>query len=92
MGTTIELPDDLMKHAKAKAAANGESLKSLFIRAIAAEVGFRSRHVAATRRVKVPLFGNPKRRNLRISNTDVEQVLADEDAASARRFMEPRKR
>ena len=93
MRITVELPDDLMKQAKAKAAARGESLKSLFIRAIAAEVGFRTTgHVAAARRVKVPLFGNPKERNVSISNLDVEQFLADEDAASARTFMEPNKR
>ena len=92
MRTTVDLPDDLMKQAKAKAAASGESLKSLLIRAIALEVSPRRHEVPPTRRVKVPLFGNPKRRTVRISNSDIEQVLADEDAASARGFMDPRKR
>ena len=92
MRTTVELPPDLMKRAKAKAAASGESLKSLFTRAIATEIGSRSRHPATAGRVKVPLFGNPKARRVRITNADIEQALADEDAASARRFMKPRKR
>jgi sugar lactone lactonase YvrE len=91
MRTTVELPSDLMKRAKAKAAASGESLKTLFTRAIATEIGSH-RHPATTGRVKVPLFGNPKGRRVRITNAHIEQALADEDAASARRFMKPRKR
>ncbi len=54
MRTTVDLPDDLMRAAKARAATRGESLKDLFARAIATEVG-RPRH---GRRVSFPLIGS----------------------------------
>ena len=92
MRTTVELPADLMKRAKAEAAERGESLKTLFTKAIAAEVGI-GRHGARVRaRVKVPIFGNKNGPLVKITNIDIEQALADEDAASARRFSQKRKR
>src|SRR5262249_4822280 len=39
MRTTVELPPELMKKAKAQAAARGESLKTLLTRAVASELG-----------------------------------------------------
>src|SRR5580765_3417696 len=42
MRTTVELPPELMRAAKARSAELGESLKSLFARAVAAELGAES--------------------------------------------------
>lgn len=39
MRTTVDLPEPLLRAAKAKAATSGETLKVLFERAIAREVG-----------------------------------------------------
>src|SRR2546423_11622465 len=39
MRTTVDFPGDLVRRAKARAAARGESLKTLLTRAVASEVG-----------------------------------------------------
>lgn len=52
MRTTVDLPDELMRAAKARAATRGESLKDLVTRAVATEIG-RPRH---DRRVSFPLI------------------------------------
>lgn len=53
MRTTVDLPDELMRAAKARAATRGESLKTLFVRAVTSEIG-RPRHQG--RRVSFPLI------------------------------------
>ncbi len=64
MKTTLEIPDDLFREAKAKAALEGIKLKDLVARGLAREV--RGEPVAANKRVRVkfPLIrsapGTPK--------------------------------
>ena len=84
MRTTIEIPADLMRRAKARAAARGESLKKLFTRAIASEIGA-SHHETKTR-VRLPLFGDPNGPPVSVTNEDIARLLAQEDAESAARF------
>ncbi|MBI4473742.1 MAG: hypothetical protein HY646_13830 [Acidobacteria bacterium] len=92
MRTTVELPPELMRQAKACAAARGESLKALLARAIASELG-RSAHPAGDgRRVRLPLFGNPKGKPVEVSNEDIEGALAVDDLAYAHRALRPRKK
>jgi hypothetical protein len=79
MRTTIDIPADLFRKAKARAAARGESLKALLTRAVAAEVGRDSR-TAAQRRMTLPIFGNPKSRPVELQASDLARALADEDA------------
>ena len=59
MRTTVELPRELLRRAKACAAERGETLKTLLTRAVATELG---RTGAAEppepRRVELPLFGD----------------------------------
>ena len=83
MRTTVELPPDLLRAAKARSAESGESLKSLLTRAVAAEL---DTHVAGRGRkvrVALPLFGRPSGPRVRPSNADLEHALADADAAAA---------
>ena len=75
-----------MKHAKAEAAARGESLKALLTRAVATELG-KQRPRSKSGRVKLPLFGNPKGKRVNITNEDIARALADDDVAMARRAM-----
>lgn len=79
MRTTVELPPELMRAAKARSAESGESLKSLLTRAVTAELqvaGFRGRK----RRVQLPLFGGTGGPKVKLSNQDLERVLAETDA------------
>jgi hypothetical protein len=90
MRTTVELPPELMKQAKASAAARGESLKTLLTRAVASELGESRWRSETAVRVRLPVFGNPKGRPVDISNKDVARALAHDDSVQA--AMQPRKK
>ena len=90
MRTTVELPEELMKHAKAEAAARGESLKNLLTRAVASELGKSHHHREKTGRVKLPLFGDPKGKPVNITDEDIARALAEDDVIMARRAMRRR--
>jgi hypothetical protein len=80
MRTTVELPPELFRRAKARAAARGESLKTLLTRAVAAEVG-QDRGTLLRQRVKLPLFGDPKGPAVSLRAADLARALADQDVA-----------
>ena len=83
MRTTVELPPELMKRAKARAATRGESLKTLLTRAVASELG-RSMHSGeSSPRVRLPVFGNPERKPVNVSVRDIELALSDDDVKLA---------
>jgi hypothetical protein len=92
MRTTIELPTELLKRAKAEAVARGESLKSLFTKAIAAEVGSGRHHAGANARVKLPVFGDPNGSRVAVTNADIEKAFSNDEADHAQRFGRARKR
>jgi hypothetical protein len=90
MRTTIDVPADLFRRAKARAAARGESLKTLLTRAVAAEVG-QDPMTVARRRMTLPVFGDPRGRKVKLNATDLARALADEDAVRVgRRRRRPR--
>lgn len=84
MRTTVEFPPDLFRRAKARAAARGESLKTLLTRAVTAEVD-PARDTAARRRVQLPIFGDPSGPPVDLRASDLARALADEDAVRAGR-------
>ncbi|MDQ1639591.1 MAG: hypothetical protein QOF62_2930 [Pyrinomonadaceae bacterium] len=85
MRTTVELPPQLMKQAKARAAAKGESLKTLLTRAVATELG-RARHPGENgSRIELPLFGDLKAKPIDISNEDIARALTAQDIVRPRR-------
>jgi hypothetical protein len=85
MRTTVELPPDLMRAAKARSAERGESLKSLLTRAVAAELETPSFRQGQRTRVRLPLFGRPEQPPVQLSNADLERALAAADASAASR-------
>ena len=92
MRTTVELPPELMRAAKARAAGQGISLKAFFARAVSEELGRGPLHVREgapsrrafelprTGRVSLPLFGSRRRKGVRLTNADIEEIFAKEDA------------
>jgi plasmid stability protein len=78
MRTTIDLPADLMHAAKVRAAQHGESLKELFTRAIAHEVGAAGR-VRSPGRVAFPLIGTASDPRVDITSADIADGLETED-------------
>lgn len=77
MRTTVELPPELMRAAKARAAEQGESFKDWFAAAVAAALG-RGRTPATGRRVALPLIASKRPGKVRLTNAD----LADLEAAA----------
>ena len=79
MRTTVELPPEVMRAAKARSAARGESLKTLLTRAVTAELGGHS-DSGGRQRVTLPLFGHSSGPRVNPSNADIERALAEADA------------
>ena len=81
MRTTVELPTPLFRRAKARAASRGETLRALMTRAVEAEVGGADTGTAPRdRRVKLPLFGDPRGKKVNLTNADIERILAEDEA------------
>lgn len=74
MRTTIDLPDDLFRHVKSKAALRGETLKE-FIRA-AVEKEISTEAPATSHRVKLPLIKSKEPKTLSLTNAEIENLLA----------------
>jgi hypothetical protein len=92
MRTTVELPPELMKAAKVRAAAQGESLKTLLTRAVASELGRSSNPRDTGSHVHLPLFGNPKLKPVDVNSEDIARAFALDDVTVARRATGRRKK
>ena len=79
MRTTVDLPDDLVRVAKARAVERGESLKELLTRAVIHELGLPASGRRPAR-VTLPLVGRDDEPKVNVTNADIEAVLATEDA------------
>jgi hypothetical protein len=79
MRTTIEMPDALMRAAKARAAHRGESLKELMHRALAHELGLPFRPKRKTGRVALPLIARDAALAVLVTNDDIASALESED-------------
>ena len=79
MRTTIDMPDTLMRAAKARAAEHGESLKDLVNRALARELGLQSVPKQKAGRVALPLIARDATPAILVTNDDIADVLEAED-------------
>jgi len=85
MRTTIDLPDDLFREAKARAALSGLTLKQLITRWV--ERGLREADAlppaAHQRRRALPVIIAPRGRQMTaLSNAEIEALLEAEDAGN----------
>lgn len=79
MRTTIDLPDALMRAAKARAAEHGESLKDLVNRALAHELGLPSAPKRKAGRVALPLIARDASPAVLVTNDDIAAALEADD-------------
>jgi len=79
MRTTVELPPELMRAAKARAAEQGESFKDWFTRAVAQALGRATPAASATGPAPWPVFGNAGGKRVRLTNADLADIEAAED-------------
>jgi Arc/MetJ family transcription regulator len=87
MRTTIDLPDELFRQAKARAALDGMRLKDLITRFV--EQGLRGGALSAApvrrRRSELPLARAATGRTLPdLTNAEIHRILEDEEAAGGR--------
>lgn len=82
MRTTVEIPDDLFREVKTRAAQSGTTLKTFIIDSLIRQVG----RVEPSQRVELPLFGEASRETREVSNEEIGRVLEDEEVEDARRF------
>jgi hypothetical protein len=81
--TTVDLPSDLMRAAKARSAEGGESLKTLLTRALAAELDTQVVRRSQNVRVMLPQFGGSSGSRIRLTNADLERALAEADVLAS---------
>ncbi len=74
MRTTIDLPNDLFRQAKSKAALRGESLKEFVRSAIEKEIQVGTS--GSSFRVKLPLIKSKEPKSLSLTNAEIENLLA----------------
>ena len=74
MRTTIDLPNDLFRQVKSKAALRGETLKKFVQSAIEKEISVEV--PAGSFRVKLPLIKSKKPKSLSLTNAEIEHLLA----------------
>ena len=71
MRTTVDIPDQLYRKLKSKAAMEGSTVKQII-------VGLVSRELQASQsgtRVPFPLIRGKAKRKLRITNEEIDQIL-----------------
>ena len=75
MRTTIDLPDAMLRRAKAKAALEGSSLKEIFYRALKRELAV-TPAVPREHRVKLPLIkGTPGQVVRSLSREKIDELM-----------------
>lgn len=75
MRTTVMLPPELMRAAKARAAQRGETLKTLLTRAVHNELG----RAKASASVLWPLIRSRHKGKRRLTNADLADIEAADD-------------
>ena len=74
MRTTIDLPNDLFRQVKSKAALRGETLKEFVQSAIEKEISVEA--PASSYRARLPLIKSKKPKSLSLTNAEIENLLA----------------
>ncbi|WP_007023222.1 hypothetical protein [Saccharomonospora iraqiensis] len=83
MRTTVELPPELLRAAKADAAARGETLKEFLTRAVAHELEEAATTPPRRGKVQLPLVSSESPGRVDLSNAEIEAIFAAEDAERA---------
>jgi len=82
MRTTVDIPEHVLRRAKATAALEGDTLKTFFVKALEHEI---TRHRPAGpsgHRVRLPLVHSKHPDALSITNADVADALAEEEVSA----------
>jgi hypothetical protein len=78
MRTTIDLPDDLFRHAKALSSLRGMTLKALITRAIEHELESATVQLRP-RRVEFPLVPSRRPGSVAVTSDTIARILEEEE-------------
>lgn len=76
MRTTVEIPDRIMRRAKAAAALEGKSLKAYLTEAVIEKL---EGPKTSRKRVKLPLIPSKRPGTLKLDSDTVARILSEED-------------
>jgi hypothetical protein len=79
MRTTVDIPDQLLRHAKAAAALEGKSLKEFFTEAVVHELERSADKKIVRRKVSLPLVSSDRPGILQLTSDEIARVLSQED-------------
>ncbi len=71
MRTTVDIPDDLYRRLKAKAALDGSTVKQAVVRLVAREI----QDLPARGRCRFPLIKGKESRRLNLTNREIDEIL-----------------
>lgn len=74
MRTTVDIPDELYRELKSRAAANGQSVKQLLLRG-AESILQKTVENPVRRRLKLPLIDSDNPGSLRIDNQQIYDLI-----------------
>ena len=79
MRTTVDIPDQLFRRAKAAAALEGKSLKTFLMEAVAHELERSADRKIVRKKVSLPLVPSNRPGTLQLTSDDIARVLNQED-------------
>jgi len=71
MRTTVDIPDELYRKLKAKAALEGSTVKGIIVRLVEGEVQGKKRRG----RTRFPLIKSKRNRKINPSNAEIDEIL-----------------
>lgn len=79
MRTTVDIPDHLLRRAKAAAALEGKSLKAFLTEAVVHELDRGVEKKIIHKKVSLPLIPSSRPGTLQLISDDIAKILNDED-------------
>ena len=79
MRTTVDIPDPILRRAKAAAALEGKSLKAFLTEAIVHEIERNADRKIIRKKVTLPLARSKHPGTLRITSDEIASILSRED-------------
>jgi hypothetical protein len=79
MRTTVDIPDQLLRRAKAAAALEGKSLKAFLTEAVVHELERSSDRKIVRKKVSLPLVPSKHPGTLQLTSDEIARVLSQED-------------
>lgn len=85
MRTTIDIPDEVYRRLKAKAALEGTSIRSLLVRA--AEAALNKEKGQVRRKLHLPIIPSARPGSLHITNEQIEDILFKQEIEDVLPFL-----